>query len=73
MSTVCTFARRHGASSASLNPTRAAWLPFGRGAVVWDLAHYPRGADLPEVTAEWTRRLNAVEARADAITGLERV
>jgi lysophospholipid acyltransferase (LPLAT)-like uncharacterized protein len=48
-------------------------LPFGRGAVVWDLAHYPRGADLPEVTAEWTRRLNAVEARADAITGLERV
>jgi lysophospholipid acyltransferase (LPLAT)-like uncharacterized protein len=48
-------------------------LPFGRGAVVWDLAHYPGGADLPEVTAEWTRRLNAVEARADAITGLERV
>jgi lysophospholipid acyltransferase (LPLAT)-like uncharacterized protein len=48
-------------------------LPFGRGAVVWDLAHYPRGADLPEVTAEWTRRLDAVEARADTITGLERV
>ncbi|MCO8028664.1 lysophospholipid acyltransferase family protein [Brevundimonas diminuta] len=48
-------------------------LPFGRGAIVWDKAWYPQGADLAEVAADWTARLNAVEARADAITGLERV
>ena len=47
-------------------------LPFGRGAIVWDIARYPEGADMAEVTAEWTRRLDAVEARADALTGLER-
>lgn len=46
-------------------------LPFGRGAVVWDVAQYPPGADLAEITAAWTERQNAVEARADAITGLE--
>lgn len=48
-------------------------LPFGRGAIVWDMARYPEGADLDAVTADWTRRLDAVEARADALTGLERV
>ncbi|HYC69173.1 lysophospholipid acyltransferase family protein [Brevundimonas sp.] len=48
-------------------------LPFGRGAIVWDLARYPEGGDIAEVTADWTRRLDAVEARADALTGLERV
>lgn len=48
-------------------------LPFGKGAVVWDKAWYPAGADLAEVTADWTVRLTAVEARADALTGLERV
>lgn len=48
-------------------------LPFGRGAIVWDRVDYPAGADLAEVAAAWTERLNAVEARADAITGLERV
>lgn len=48
-------------------------LPFGKGAIVWDAAHYPKGADLSEVAADWTARLNAVEARADAISGLERV
>ena len=48
-------------------------LPFGRGAIVWDLARYPAGGDLEAVTADWTRRLDAVEARADALTGLERV
>ena len=48
-------------------------LPFGRGAIVWDKAWYPQGADLAEVAAEWAARLTAVEARADAITGLERV
>lgn len=47
-------------------------LPFARGAIVWDVAEYPQGADMAEVTAAWTVRLNAVEARADAITGLER-
>lgn len=48
-------------------------LPFGKGAIVWDKAVYPEGADVAEVVAEWTARLTAVEARADAITGLERV
>ncbi len=47
-------------------------LPFARGAIVWDVAEYPQGTDMAEVTAAWTQRLNAVEARADAITGLER-
>jgi len=45
-------------------------LPFGRGAVVWDRASFPEGAELSEVTALWTERLNAVERRADEITGL---
>lgn len=48
-------------------------LPFGKGAVVWDVARYPEGGAVAEVTADWTRRLDAVEARADALTGLERV
>lgn len=45
-------------------------LPFGRGAIVWDRVNFPEGAALSDVTPEWTRRLNAVEARADALTGL---
>jgi lysophospholipid acyltransferase (LPLAT)-like uncharacterized protein len=48
-------------------------LPFGKGAVVWDVARYPEGGAVAEVTADWTRRLDAVEVRADALTGLERV
>ena len=48
-------------------------LPFGRGAVVWDVARYPEGAEIASVVTDWTERLTAVEARADAITGLERV
>src|SRR5690606_41036657 len=48
-------------------------LPFGKGAIVWDKAWYPQGVDLAEVAADWTARMNAVEARADAINGLERV
>ena len=48
-------------------------LPFGKGAIVWDKAWYPEGAELAEVAEAWTARLTAVEARADAITGLERV
>lgn len=48
-------------------------LPFGKGAIVWDLAHYPTGADAADVAAAWAERLTAVEARADALTGLERV
>lgn len=47
-------------------------LPFGKGAVVWDAAEYPTGADVAEVAAAWAERLTAVEARADALTGLER-
>lgn len=45
-------------------------LPFGKGAIVWDKAFWAKGDDKDVVTAEWTQRLNAVEARADAITGL---
>jgi hypothetical protein len=37
------------------------------------LARYPEGADIGSVVTEWTERLTAVEARADALTGLERV
>jgi lysophospholipid acyltransferase (LPLAT)-like uncharacterized protein len=48
-------------------------LPFGKGAIVWDGARYPEGAELADVAADWTARLTAVEARADAITGLERL
>lgn len=45
-------------------------LPFARGAIVWDVADYPVGDDLEAVRRDWADRLNAVEARADAITGL---
>lgn len=47
-------------------------LPFGKGAIVWDRADYPAGAEMKDIVADWTERLNAVEARADAITGLGR-
>ncbi|MDQ3124736.1 MAG: lysophospholipid acyltransferase family protein [Pseudomonadota bacterium] len=46
-------------------------LPFARGAIVWDVADYPEGAELADVALAWTGRLNAVEAEADAITGLD--
>lgn len=48
-------------------------LPFGKGAIVWDKADYPKGQDVAAVAAAWAERLTAVEARADALTGLERV
>ena len=48
-------------------------LPFGKGAIVWDVADYPDGSELADVAFAWTERLNAVEAEADTITGLERV
>ncbi|MDP3371082.1 MAG: lysophospholipid acyltransferase family protein [Brevundimonas sp.] len=48
-------------------------LPFGKGAIVWDSAVYPEGADLADVALDWTERLTAVEAAADALTGLARV
>lgn len=48
-------------------------LPFGKGAVVWDVADFPEGADLADVSAAWGERITAVEAAADAITGLERI
>jgi len=47
-------------------------LPFGKGAVVWDRVDWPEDGDMDAVTAEWTDRLNAVEARADRLTGLSR-
>ncbi|QIF81242.1 lysophospholipid acyltransferase family protein [Brevundimonas sp. 'scallop'] len=46
-------------------------LPFGKGAIVWDRADFPADTDVADVVADWTARLKAVEARADAITGLK--
>ena len=46
-------------------------LPFGKGAIVWDRADFPADVDMADVVADWTARLNVVEARADAITGLK--
>ena len=46
-------------------------LPFAKGAVVWDRATYPEGAEVSDVVIDWTARMNAVEARADAITGFK--
>lgn len=48
-------------------------LPFGKGAIVWDRVDFPEGGDVSEVAVEWTERMNAAEARADKITGLERI
>jgi hypothetical protein len=48
-------------------------LPFGRGAIVWDVDRFPEGADLTDVARDWAARLTAVEAAADALVGLERV
>ena len=48
-------------------------LPFGRGAIVWEAARYPENGEPSDVAADWGRRLTAVEAAADALTGLERV
>ena len=42
-------------------------LPFGRGAMVWDRVEIGRDADPAAVVDEWTRRLTAVETRADAL------
>ncbi len=63
----CRPAIRLGSWDRALVP-----LPFGRGAIVYETATYPEGAQPADVSADWTARLNAVEARADAITGLER-
>ena len=48
-------------------------LPFGRGAVVWDIAQYPEGETPEAVAAVWQEKLTAVEARADALCGAERL
>lgn len=48
-------------------------LPFSKGAIVWDVADYPAGAELADVVVDWTARLDAVEVEADRITGLERI
>lgn len=64
----CNPAIRLGSWDRALLP-----LPFGRGAIVWDRVDYPAEADLADVSRDWAARLTAVEARADALTGLERV
>lgn len=64
----CRPAIRLGSWDRALVP-----LPFGRGAIVYDVATYPEGREPDAVAADWTARLTAVEARADAITGLERI
>ncbi|MBX9576315.1 MAG: lysophospholipid acyltransferase family protein [Caulobacteraceae bacterium] len=64
----CRPAIRLGSWDRALLP-----LPFGRGAIVYETATYPDGAEPAVVAAEWTARLTAVETRADAITGLERI
>lgn len=46
-------------------------LPFGKGAIVWDRCDYPKDVEMADIIADWTGRLNSVEARADALTGLE--
>ena len=48
-------------------------LPFGRGAVVWDIDRYPEGESPEAVAALWQEKLTAVEARADALCGAERL
>lgn len=48
-------------------------LPFGRGAVVWDIATWPEGGTPEAVAAQWQERLTAVEARADTLCGAERL
>lgn len=48
-------------------------LPFGRGAIVYDLRRFPDGGAVDDVVPPWTDLLTAVEARADALTGLERL
>lgn len=64
----CRPAIRLGSWDRALVP-----LPFGRGAIVYEVASYPEGAEPGDVARDWSARLTAVEARADAITGLERV
>lgn len=64
----CRPAIRLGSWDRALVP-----LPFGRGAIVYETATYPRGAEPADVARDWAARLTAVEARADAITGLERI
>ena len=48
-------------------------LPFGKGAIVYDIAGFPEGAAVADLVGPWTDLLTAVEARADALTGLERL
>lgn len=63
----CKPALRLGSWDRALVP-----LPFGRGAVVYEIGAYPEGRDPEEVARTWGERLTRVEARADALTGLER-
>lgn len=48
-------------------------LPFGRGAIVWDRVDFPEDGDPEVVARDWEARLTAVEARADALCGADRL
>ena len=43
-------------------------LPFSRGAVVWEMVRHPGAAmDDAAVAADWSARLSAATARAEAL------
>lgn len=44
-------------------------LPFSKGAIVWELRHYPEGAETGEVAAQWKDALDRVTERAEARAG----
>lgn len=46
-------------------------LPFGRGAIVYDVDRYPEPMEPHGVVPLWTERLNSVERRADVLVGAE--
>lgn len=48
-------------------------MPFGKGAVIWDLDTFPEGGDLSEVADRWREKTTALEIEADALTGLEHI
>jgi lysophospholipid acyltransferase (LPLAT)-like uncharacterized protein len=48
-------------------------MPFGKGAVLWEVDAFPEVGDLSEVATDWRERTTRLEADADALTGLERI
>ncbi|MFN4288095.1 MAG: lysophospholipid acyltransferase family protein [Brevundimonas sp.] len=44
-------------------------LPFSKGAVVWELHHYPEDTATGEVAAQWKAALDRVTERAEALVG----